>query len=81
MLLNQVSTLVFTSQDDLFEAYYFKCNQYFVEIYLSRVSVNFCEYRFIIHRSTQREYSSKPLTTVDIGIFLSPKNVSSVQIS
>ena len=38
-LLNQVSTVVFTLRDGLFDAYYFKCNDFLVEIYLSRVSL------------------------------------------
>ena len=51
-----------------------------------------CKYVYIRFRGTQREYSSKPLkhsnvkrilvfSTVDIGIFLSLKNFSSVRIS
>ena len=38
-LLDQVSTVVFTLRDGLFDAYYFKCNYFLVEIYLSLVSL------------------------------------------
>ena len=38
-LLNQVSTVVFTFRDGLFDACYFKCDYFLVEIYLSRVSL------------------------------------------
>ena len=36
-LLDQVSTVVFTLRDGLFDSDYFKCNHFLVEIYLSRV--------------------------------------------
>ena len=38
-LLNQVSAVVSTFQDGLFDAYYFECNYFFVEIYLNCVSL------------------------------------------
>ena len=38
-LLNQVSTDVFTFRDGLFDSYYFKCDYFLVEIYLSCVSL------------------------------------------
>ena len=38
-LLNQVSTVVFTLRDGLFDGFYFKCNYVLVEIYLRRVSL------------------------------------------
>ena len=38
-LLNQVSTDVFTFRDGLFDPYYFKCDYFLVEIYLSCVSL------------------------------------------
>ena len=38
-LVDQVSTVVFTLRDGLFDSDYFKCNYFLVEIYLSRVSL------------------------------------------
>ena len=57
--MNQVSTDVFTLRAGLFDAYYFKCNSFVVEIYLSRVSLVNLWRILIIHRVFVTEYFSR----------------------
>ena len=58
-LLNQVRTVVFTLQDGLFDAYYFKCNDFLVEIYLSGVSLINLSGILIIHCVFATEYCAR----------------------
>ena len=51
-----MSTVVFTLRDGLFYAYYFKCNKFWVEIYLSRVSLGNLQRILIIHCVFATEY-------------------------
>ena len=58
-LLNQVSTVVFTLRDGLFDAYYFKCDYFLLKIYLSRVSLMNLQRILIIHCVFATEYCAR----------------------